>query len=568
MGKDEQKGRLSGLSRMPLSAQMDHRLFLNAEGKDSRLQGLSRARRRKLDKEARALGALYQSKMLAQVASGAGYQIDKVIREFSLEYNNRYATSGVQNQPINFNYIEPFLSLEFLPNSYAPFLSVRDEVDHLFYLEDFLDFLTDPAVNIGPLASIYDQIADGKNLNFTFNGSIKDNVVLTADRGEYVVSGFSLVRHGDYLNWVLVAGHVLSDEEWNALASFDGEFEISHIIPRKRKFLEEAIARSGASPGGPLPLEGTERAVRTVLAGEFDLLTQRHVARCLLTEFENTFLVVTDDPETLVGDGEKRKDLAERWMLEMEEAAPLWNLVDGLFAVVRYFSERISVTRLAGKSLPRAPSSKSPNGSVGFRYISSIEYERKRPASIASYLPERYQIEKAGHWRRLERGKFGYGPRGEQVAGRTWIKEQSEWRVRPSTSRTIYVKSLLSHAKEVAERYMAVDANPPAIGVADAGLPSLYVMRCPAMRDEVYKVGWTTNRPETRAGELTASTGVPLAFVVVRAWQHELASELESRVHAMLAPYRINNSREFFTCDLETIVASIEAEILRVGSPP
>jgi hypothetical protein len=46
--------------------------------------------------------------------------------------------------------------------------------------------------------------------------------------------------------------------------------------------------------------------------------------------------------------------------------------------------------------------------------------------------------------------------------------------------------------------------------------------------------------------QLSSETGVPVAFVVARSWAHANARALEAEAHAMLAPYRINDRREFF----------------------
>jgi hypothetical protein len=57
------------------------------------------------------------------------------------------------------------------------------------------------------------------------------------------------------------------------------------------------------------------------------------------------------------------------------------------------------------------------------------------------------------------------------------------------------------------------------------------------MKDEVYKVGWTSKTAEHRAQELSSASGVPTAFVVVQSWQHSDAEQLEKGIHAMLDPY-------------------------------
>lgn len=85
------------------------------------------------------------------------------------------------------------------------------------------------------------------------------------------------------------------------------------------------------------------------------------------------------------------------------------------------------------------------------------------------------------------------------------------------------------------------------------------------MKDEIYKVGWTSGTAEQRAKELSSATGVPSSFVVVASWKHPDAEALEKGVHAMLTPYRINEGREFFQVSYALLKDIIEGEIRRTA---
>lgn len=89
------------------------------------------------------------------------------------------------------------------------------------------------------------------------------------------------------------------------------------------------------------------------------------------------------------------------------------------------------------------------------------------------------------------------------------------------------------------------------------------MMRCLAMQEEVYKVGWTSRSAEQRAKELSAATGVPVSFAVVDVWQHPNPESLERGVHAMLSSYRLNEGREFFKLRYADLKVIVEAEIAR-----
>lgn len=82
----------------------------------------------------------------------------------------------------------------------------------------------------------------------------------------------------------------------------------------------------------------------------------------------------------------------------------------------------------------------------------------------------------------------------------------------------------------------------------------------------IYKVGMTTTSPEIRAKELSAATGVPYPFKVEAAFHCEDPARSEREIHEAFQDVRINDSREFFKYDLETL--NYECEYLceaRVG---
>ena len=85
------------------------------------------------------------------------------------------------------------------------------------------------------------------------------------------------------------------------------------------------------------------------------------------------------------------------------------------------------------------------------------------------------------------------------------------------------------------------------------------------MENEIYKVGYTDRTAEIRANELSSNTATPKSFIVVKSWHHPNAKALETNVHAMLDPYRVNQSREFFQASYSIIEKIIEQELKRLN---
>ena len=78
----------------------------------------------------------------------------------------------------------------------------------------------------------------------------------------------------------------------------------------------------------------------------------------------------------------------------------------------------------------------------------------------------------------------------------------------------------------------------------------VYVLSNPTMPGYV-KIGFTDKTPETRADQLSKSTGVILPFKVEWAFHCYNGEALEKEVHRHLNSSRITGNREFFDVSLE-----------------
>ena len=449
--------------------------------------------------------------------------------------------------------------------------------DHLFSIIDYLDYTTSSDNADFELSTLM-ELPEGKVFHYTTNGHLNDFTFLTPAGREFVMSGFSMVRHGHLIHWYLIGGEVLSEQEWEEEHGNDIEFDIENVSPNKRPFLEEVIEQEGKKEGPPVALEGTTTAIRTVVAGETNLLTSRHEGRCCMLERQNSFRVTCDDPDVLqpIRDRSRREELINAMRERIERAAVLWNLAEAMFQLPSYFAFRVQVQRSVLVASGRRIKGRAKGGKgvgVNYRRVSAIEVVDTAPAVVKAFTPPRYQIETEGFWRRLKnRESYGRGPNGERVRGRTWVKSSHAWRERPDGPRTIYIKSSVAAAKvtvreiiELARREDSRNSNAHDPLLDDGGVRGvLYVLRCTTMKDEVYKVGWTSGTAEERARALSAATGVPSSFVVVGSWSHEDAEALEKNVHAILDPYRVNEGREFFQADYTKISELIEREIERI----
>ncbi len=62
----------------------------------------------------------------------------------------------------------------------------------------------------------------------------------------------------------------------------------------------------------------------------------------------------------------------------------------------------------------------------------------------------------------------------------------------------------------------------------------------------IIKIGYTTQTLEARISQLY-TTGTPFQFKELHSWKVKNYTELEQALHRLLAPFRLNRAREFFT---------------------
>jgi hypothetical protein len=88
----------------------------------------------------------------------------------------------------------------------------------------------------------------------------------------------------------------------------------------------------------------------------------------------------------------------------------------------------------------------------------------------------------------------------------------------------------------------------------------IYILRNPAHKSGIYKVGLTKNPVEERAKGLSSQTSSPLPFEIIyrKKVPNRKLEECETNAHNRLKKYRINKKREFFRCSLWKIKNAVD----------
>jgi hypothetical protein len=203
-----------------------------------------------------------------------------------------------------------------------------------------------------------------------------------------------------------------------------------------------------------------------------------------------------------------------------------------------------------------------------------VKRDEKSVSAVGrTYTPPRFQVEVEGFWRRLSNPKsMGSDAAGNPVKGRTWVKAHLRYRENPpaSDARIVFIKQTLRSARAKAHglnQEPAADTIPaPSVGVEE-GISHVYVLTNPALKTDLWKIGYTDGDPEERARQLSATTGVPVSYLVVESWTVTDGALAESAAHAALEDYRVTTRREFFQCQYAvlhtTLLRAIEPWIIK-----
>lgn len=86
----------------------------------------------------------------------------------------------------------------------------------------------------------------------------------------------------------------------------------------------------------------------------------------------------------------------------------------------------------------------------------------------------------------------------------------------------------------------------------------VYIMRNPAFREPLLKIGKSRRPPTLRAEELGTATAVPEGFQIVYFVHVSNHHEAEARVHQTLGPFRKTLGKEFFSAPLSEAIRALD----------
>lgn len=521
----------------------------------------------------------------AQQASGAGLLADQTLRYFQRDYENRVRTGGPNGMPTNHRIGGYFFNPRYVGAVYL----LWPERDYLVSFSDFLDYVTagdSPGVDLG----LGYTLTDGVIYNVTATDDAGALLLTTKGEGSFGFRAASMLRRGDDLSMLLSVAEQLPSSRLKDLGEL-ATLELE-ITPDKQEMHERmSEGRREFGPPRLVRIEGTDLLPSTAMV-RFNLKKRSVEGRCLLRDMGDRFETLTDIFAALAGAGsiDETSPAFLHMVSQLDDCDALWELAKALTLLPAYLTARITVTRPERREtqVAKLPASKiremdklkvAQELRLRYRTISAISIERatsEDAISGRSFTAPRFQTPVDGFWRELSGpDRIGKDAEGLPVEGKTWVRAHVRFKDRPAPAeiKTVYIKASLSAARLRLEAYRRrmerqtdVAAPAPVESILPVAPPApveqeglhgayVYVMRCHAHSDDLFKVGFTDRDPEVRARELSASTASPLPFVVLRAWAVSDGRAAEQAAHSALAAVRLSENREFFHtpfADLQT----------------
>lgn len=496
-------------------------------------EGLRRGRNPELDRRVKAQWQRAKMLLSAFQLNGPSLFVDKYLRNFLAEYNNRVFVGRGNEQPTSFNIVRACLT----PDEQAFVLKLSKEKFYQFNLLDYLEYLTTDAPD-----SV--RVNDFEELTiYELNNAGSFSKVVLPGFDDLVFCGASVVREADEFSVIGIFGNHRSQFVEGPAVQPD------EIAIKKREFIGEGPWDTSAER-----LFDNDDYYPLLAMTRIDAKARRIQARYVMHESKGLFRVTTDDPTVMLEPeffrpGVDINAAFKRAIDELARYRHVFNLLNNFLHFQNFFAKReddfyIERHPTQLKTGPQTTFIRKLRGALEAQYIPNYRevMTLAQSTNAASSTIDRMDLkfETSGYWRTIELDKVGADKSGNQIHGKTWVEQRLSW-----------IEAEIASAAENDQTEVARVAREEDIGY-------IYVMRSPVHLKNVFKVGFTTRDPEDRANDLSSTSGQPDPLVVMQSWRVFEPRRVEQQIHRQLQVQRINSRREFFKANFEMIRRTIE----------
>jgi len=469
-----------------------------------------------------------------QSRNGIGFIQDKELRFFHAEFNSRTWEHGFGSLPASFNVLEGF----FRWNQDLFYFELFEEVEHMFSIFDFFDFVTSKDCS-GSIDYLIKNIEDELIYSYNILNDIKDITFSTRDSKIYMIGGVSFVKRGNEVFMLLVAGELGDTKELTKkLRDYDSGIKTKSYLEPAEDRKKEAVR-----------LFDREDIWKVNVYVRIDLDSKTIDSRYIQKDTAIEFSTITDDYGMLkysIKDKETLEGLIKSQSDEIANYESIFEAAYNCLFLPEYFDfydesvlpeehpTGLYHETLGGRIFKSQPKFNS-NYFIKNRDVWVLD-RHIDPVSGSTVLKKtELKIEKGGYWERLEPGKIGTDKSGKEIHGRTWVEKTLSW-----------------HESNLAESN--VEITIPKTASQNKGY--IYLLRNASHDLDVFKIGLTTKTVEDRAKQLSG-TPSPDQFLIINRWSVQDCVLAEKLIHEKLASYRLNPKREFFKIKLEDAIKDI-----------
>ncbi|MCJ7449412.1 MAG: GIY-YIG nuclease family protein [Bacteroidales bacterium] len=483
--------------------------------------------------------------LIAQSLSNSGLLTATTIRHFLNEFNTRTWEYGLRKLPIMFNILESF----FIYHKSNIYFELLEEEDNILSFFDFINFITSPGFK--PKKSlILDYLQDNMVYHFNVGADMEQITFKTTDGDEFVIGGLSMVRRGNEVTIILITGLIcdlekISIEQTSSYTPIPGKEKLR--FDSKKGFI-------------PVRLNDNPKYWKTLAACRFDLESNTIDARYIAKELENSFKITTDEIYGFLGtDGKFINDSIESSFknsrLEIEKYSALCEIAKRVLYLPYYFDRfqndilvEDHVTEFKNITKNPIERGKYKNIPSKFKILSKEVYVLNRDNKFS---PDRiklredlFKVECSGYWKKLNPDEIGIDKNGNQISGKTWITKTQSW----------------FEAKN--DELIVTNNEKTLFNTENAGY--IYILRNPAMKEDIFKIGLTTLTVDERASQLS-KTSVPDKFYKMIEWHVKDCYIAEKQIHQALQNNRIDPRREFFKIKMDDAIKVITEIIEKIN---
>src|SRR6266851_5394058 len=380
---------------------------------------------RKTYKKARAIA-------WSQLETGAGMQMDQLVRHFSNEFNWRNLQQGLLSMPGSFNVMEAFFQYE--PENSV--FRIFDERDHIVSFLDFLDFITS-GDGTDDMKVACEAIEDDIIYSYNLSNSPEDFTFSAEDGAEFAAGGFSLVRHGPEISLLILAGEKTDTK----VKTEELRKKVPTIMPVPgREWLNEVL-ESGEHRA--VEFLGNSAFWQVLLLTRLNVETMTHDVRYLLRDAGSSFLHLTDDVSLYLNERREYvlpelEKIAKQQAHEIKKYAAVFELAKTCILLPSYFEtytddvvEERHPTEFAESKhdLRRVQRNQllTRKEKILFRRVSVLPSKVKRQPDLVTLNAPDFQVDVSGFWKQLKPGELGANKHGRPIHGRTWVKQTLSW---------------------------------------------------------------------------------------------------------------------------------------------